>query len=393
MLTDTCTALTAVPATRRPPPAAALPRRLPAVPRLLSAGTLPRLPLIVLLLVALTSLPGCGSLYYLQAVHGEAQILVRRQPVAKVVADPRTPVLLRNTLTEVSAAREFASRQLGLPDNASYRSYADVGRPYVVWNVFAAPEFSLRPVQWCFPIVGCVAYRGYFSERRAHEFAAGLERRGLDVVVGGVPAYSTLGHLSDPILSTMLRYGDDELAAIIFHELSHQLIYVPGDSSFNEAFATTVEEEGLRRWLIERGRPEQIAAFRRQQVHEIAFLNVLRAGQARLRVLYATSMPAADMRARKHEIMQGIADDMRAAEHREGAASGYGSWMARGFNNAELSSVATYYDCVPGFQRLLAAQDGDLRKFYAAVRQLAGRPARGRDAAVCGQAPAPAPAQ
>ena len=352
-----------------------------------------RLPLTALVLLLPTLLPGCGTLYYLQAAHGEAQILVRRHPIAKVVANPRTPAPLRSTLAEVSAARDFASRELGLPDNASYRSYADVGRPYVVWNVFAAPEFSLRPVRWCFPVAGCVAYRGYFSERSARRFAAGLERRGLDVVVGGVPAYSTLGHFADPILNTMLRYGNDELAAIIFHELAHQLLYVPGDSSFNEAFATTVEEEGLERWLTARGRPQQIAAFRRQQAQEIVFLDVLRAGQARLRALYATRMPVAQMRARKHALMLGIAADMRAAERREGVSSGYGAWMARGFNNAELSSVATYYDCVPGFQRLLAAQGGDLPRFYAAVRQLARRPARERDAQLCRQAAPTAQAQ
>src|SRR5207253_6303601 len=160
---------------------------------------------------------------------------------------PAHAAALRTHLEEVHAAREFASGELGLPDSSSYRSYADIGRPYVVWNVVAAPEFSVSPKRWCFPIAGCVAYRGYFRERRAREFAAALAVRGYDVSVDGVPAYSTLGRFADPVLSSMLRYGDDELAATIFHELAHQLLYVRDDSQFNEAFASTVEDEGLER--------------------------------------------------------------------------------------------------------------------------------------------------
>src|SRR5438876_7211762 len=203
----------------------------------------------LLLGAACVLLSGCATPYLLQAASGEWQLLHRRVPIDSLLADPRTPPALRGHLEEVRAAREFASRELHLPDNASYRSYADIGRPYVVWNVVAAPEFSAEPKRWCFPVAGCVAYRGYFHERRAREFAAALAVRGFDVAVDGVPAYSTLGRFADPVLSSMLRYGDDELAATIFHELAHQLLYVRDDSQFNEAFASTVEDEGLERWL------------------------------------------------------------------------------------------------------------------------------------------------
>src|ERR1700733_12376843 len=171
------------------------------------------------------------------------------------------------TLYVMQAAREFRSQQLGLPDNKSYRSYADIGRQFVVWNVVATPEFSVTPKRWCFPIAGCVAYRGYFSERRAHEFAAQLSVQGFDVVVEGVPAYSTLGKFADPVLSSMLPYGDDDVAATIFHELAHQLLYVEDDSEFNEAFATTVEDAGLERWLIHQGEAARIQAFREEQAN------------------------------------------------------------------------------------------------------------------------------
>ncbi len=184
---------------------------------------------------------GC---YLLESARGQLSLMSRREPIARVIERPATPPALRAQLEEVTAIRDFASRELGLPDNGSYRSYADVGRPYVVWNVVAAPEFSVDARQWCFPIVGCVAYRGYFIERRARSFAAALRRQGFDVSVGGVAAYSTLGHFDDPILNTMVGWDDVELAAIVFHELTHQLLYVSGDASFNEALATTVEEEG-----------------------------------------------------------------------------------------------------------------------------------------------------
>jgi predicted aminopeptidase len=338
---------------------------------------------IVLLLAGVGLLSGCGSLYLLQAVRGQAQILADRRPINQVVADPKTPQTVRDTLTEVSAARDFASHTLDLPDNRSYRVYADIGRPYVVWNVVAAPEFSVKPKVWCFPVAGCVAYRGYFHQKSAQAYAAKLAAAGYDTVVGGVPAYSTLGHFDDPILNTMLPYGRDQLAAIIFHELAHQLIYVAGDSAFNEAFASTVEEIGLARWLTAKGRPADIERFARSQARAQTYANLL--GQARrdLARLYASKMPHDAMRVAKQARMAALAADIRATEKRLGAASGYGGWLVKGINNAELASVATYDDCAPGFQRMLAQQDGDLPRFYAAVRALARQPKAQRDAQVC----------
>jgi len=192
-----------------------------------------------------------GGCYILESAQGQLELMSKREPIARVIDRPATPPAVRSQLKAVSAIREFASRELRLPDNGSYRSYADVGRPYVVWNVVAAPEFSVDAKQWCFPVVGCVAYRGYFVERRARSFAAKLRRQGFEVSVGGVAAYSTLGHFNDPILNTMMGWNDVELAAIIFHELTHQMIYVANDAEFNEALATTMEEEygvGCMRW-------------------------------------------------------------------------------------------------------------------------------------------------
>ncbi|HNS26702.1 MAG TPA: aminopeptidase, partial [Steroidobacteraceae bacterium] len=216
-------------------------------------------------LLLLLPLSGCGSLYLAQAAAGQWGVMAAREPIETVVADPATPQELRARLEQVMAAREFASRELALPDNASYRQYAALDRPYVVWNVVAVPEFAIEPKEWCFPIAGCIAYRGYFSEQRARNYALTLESRGYDVVVGGVAAYSTLGRFADPVLSTMMGYGDAQLVGVIFHELAHQVVYVAGDSAFNEAFAVAVEQEGLARWLAWRGELGQLDAWRRSR--------------------------------------------------------------------------------------------------------------------------------
>jgi predicted aminopeptidase len=333
--------------------------------------------------IAIALLPACGTLYIAQAARGEWQVLHERRPIASVMADARTSPVLRERLGAVSEARNFASAELGLPDNKSYRSYADLKRPFVVWNVVAAPEFSIEPERWCFPIAGCVAYRGYFSQHKADAFAEQLAKKSFDVVVQGVPAYSTLGRFSDPVLNTMLTYGDDELAAIVFHELAHQLIYVAGDSEFNEAFAVTVEETGLARWLVFLGRKEQLEHYQKERVRDLEFNMLFAQRRAELARLFASKLPPALMRERKRIQFVQLANDMRDLERRQGVRSGYEDWIASGLNNAHLASVATYFDCVPGFERLLAREEGELPRFYAVVRALARVPKRQRHRELC----------
>ncbi len=334
---------------------------------------------------------GLSGCYVIQAAHGEMQVLDRRRPLRQVIADPRTPQGLRGTLEEVLAARNFASGVLDLPDNKSYRTYADIGRAYVVWNVVATPEFSVRPLHWCFPVAGCVSYRGYFKESRARRFAARLRGRGYDVLVDGVPAYSTLGRFADPVLSSMLPYGNAELAAIIFHELAHQVVYVRDDSSFNEAFATTVEREGLKRWLLHEGRTAELERMEAASARELEYLALFRSCRTDLAVLYASDVPPAEMRARKRERLERLGRDILALEAREHVHSLYDEWIEQGLNNADLASLATYYDCVPGFERVLAEEHGSLPLFYAAVRRLAREPRHTRDASLCTTPTAPLP--
>jgi predicted aminopeptidase len=328
-----------------------------------------------------------GGCYLWQSAEGQLQLMSKRKPISSVIAAQSTPPALRTQLEAVASIREFATKQLGLPDNGSYRSYADVGRPYVVWNVVAAPEFSVEPKEFCYPIVGCVAYRGYFVEARARKFAAEQRRQGLDVAVAGTAAYSTLGHFDDPILNTMVGWDDVELASIVFHELTHQLLYVANDASFNEALATTVEEEGVRRWLESQGRDKDLAQHRLEQQRYLKVVELLGATRSKLRVIYASGHGVEDMRSEKRQAFADLRTAFAALREGWGGHAPYESWFDQEINNAHLASVATYFVCVPGFERELAAVGGDLPAFYRRARQLAKMPQKARDELICGEHP------
>ena len=336
--------------------------------------------LCVLVLIG-ASLNGC---YLLESAQGQLALMSKRRPIARVVADPGTPADVRKQLEAVAQIREFATHNLHLPDNGSYRTYADVGRPYVVWNVVAAPEFSVDPKEWCYPIVGCVAYRGYFAERRARAFGAALKSKGFDVSVGGVAAYSTLGHFDDPILNTMIGWNDVELASIIFHELTHQMIYIANDADFNEALATTVEDEGVRRWLESLGRSGELERYELEERRSLEVVALLTRTRDELRTRYGSGVDAARMRERKAAAFAALHESYARLVQDWGPHPPFESWFEGEINNAHLASIATYYDCVPGFRRELAAVGGDLDAFYRRVRELAKLDQEKRDALVCG---------
>ena len=332
------------------------------------------------MVAACSSASGC---YLLQAAGGQLQLTSRRQPIAKVLADVKTPEKLRTRLEYVSAARTFASQELGLPDNDSYRSYADVGRPYVVWNVFATDEFSVQPRRWCFPIAGCVVYRGYFAEANAEGYARRLRLHGMDTAVGGVSAYSTLGHFKDPVLNTMLGWSDVQLASTLFHELAHQVVYVPGDSEFNEAFATVVEEAGLQRWLAARGRLADLVGWHEQRDRNAQFIALLLQTRERLEALYVSNVPDSEKRDRKQYEFGVLKLQYAALKKQWNGYGGYDWWFSRTLNNAHLVSAATYYGCVPGLKRVLQSVDGNLPQFYEEARRLAKQTREERAAVVC----------
>jgi len=328
-------------------------------------------------------LPGCEmAAYYLQAIGGHLDIMTRAQPLVRVLADPETPEVLKAKLATAARIREFASRELKLPDNGSYRSYAELGRPFAVWNVVAAPEFSLLPVQSCFPVAGCVSYRGFYAREDALRHAARLRAAGNDAFVGGVPAYSTLGWFDDPLLSTFIRYPDAELARLVFHELSHQLIYLKGDSTFNESFAVAVEREGVRRWLKDAGRTAELQAFAEADQRRRDFAQLMAAARERLARLYREPLAPRAMRARKAEAFAAFKADYAALKSGPWKGfAGYDRFLAEAEpNNALLASFATYTQLVEGFERLLAAEGGDLERFYSRVRELAALDKPARDA-------------
>jgi len=333
---------------------------------------------VLLSLLLCGAVSGCGISYLAQATQGQLRLMRARRPINQVLADPTSSAQLKARLELVLDARAFAVTSLGLPDNRSYRSYSDLKRPYAVWNVVAAPEFSITPLRWCFPFAGCLSYRGYFKESSARAFAAQLAARGDDTLVAGVAAYSTLGHFADPVLNTMMRYGDLELVSMLFHELAHQLIYVKGDSEFNESFAVTVEEEGLRRWLEARGRSVELEDFLARRAAEQEIIGALAAGRGELDTLYHEPLSPEVMRARKRELLAAIGENVRRLEQQHQLHSGYDAWLDAGLNNAHLAAIATYSDCVPGFQRLLEQRGGDLQSFYGAVRKLKADPAARR---------------
>jgi predicted aminopeptidase len=337
-----------------------------------------------LLTIAAAVLPLTGC-YLMQAAGGQMAIASKREPIATVLADSGTTPELRARLEYVTAARDFASRELGLPDNDSYRSYADLGRPFVVWNVFATPEFSVEPRRWCFPIAGCVVYRGYFKEAAAQSYARKLRRRGDDVAVGGVAAYSTLGHFKDPVLSTMLGWSDAQLAATLFHELAHQVVYVPGDSEFNESFATVVEEAGLERWHGALRSRQDLAVWQEQRERQSQFIALLLKARDKLRTLYQSALPDEEKRDRKEYEFGELKLEYAQLRQREWHGyGGYDRWFDRTLTNAHLVSAATYYGCVPGLRRVLSEAGGDLPRFYEAVKGLARMDEGARALAVCG---------
>ena len=318
--------------------------------------------------------------YYSQAVGGQMELWNSTQPIDELLEDENTDPALRERLELVADIRSFAVEELSLPDNGSYRRYADLERPYVIWNVFAAPALSLESVTWCFPIAGCVGYRGYFSEEGAQRFADGLRQQGFDVYVGGVPAYSTLGWFDDAVLNTFIHYSDADLAKLIFHELAHQVAYAPGDTTFNESFATAVELEGVKRWMVATGRDAQTDAVEVALARHEDFLDLVGRTRERLEDIYQSDEPDEIKFSKKVDTYSHLRDAYLELKQKWGGYSGYDRWFQDPLNNAKLGSVAAYNQLVPGFQQLLEANGGDMSAFYQAVSELTELPADERRA-------------
>ena len=314
---------------------------------------------------------GCAQLaYYSQAAQGQMAVLAQAKPIERVLVQANTDDNLKARLKLVQEIRRFAVTELGLPDNGSYKKYADLKRPYVLWNVVVTPELSLTPEQWCFLVVGCVSYRGYYNKELAYQFAETMQHKGLDVLVAGVPAYSTLGWFDDPVLSTFIHYSEAELARLIFHELAHQVIYIPGDTQFNESFATAVEEIGVTRWLNRIHNADQLKNFQLSQKRRLEFIALLSQYRLKLAENYASKESSSAKRLKKSEIFLSLKAAYSVVKHEQwNDDASYDTWFNQPLSNAHLALASTYFDLVPAFHQLWSKHQ-DFSRFYQAVRQL-----------------------
>ena len=332
-------------------------------------GIGPRLARLTVLCGILLSLSAC---YYMQAARGQLEVLRKRDPIGEVIAADETPADLAARLSLIEQARRFSVEELGLPDNDSYRSFADLERDYVLWNVVAAPELSLDAKQWCYPIVGCVSYRGYFSEDKARRLGADLGAEGYDVLVGGVAAYSTLGRFDDPILNTMMHWDDVDLVAVMFHELAHQVLYIKDDTGFNESFATAVEEFGIERWLQKRGEAVELGEYYARRNLQRELMELVAVARDDLNTIYDSSEPDEAIRRQKRQRLEQLsAAALKTYAVAERPAP---AWWRDDLNNARLASMTLYQGLLPAFRALLAQCDGDLGCFYTeaeAISELA----------------------
>jgi predicted aminopeptidase len=335
---------------------------------------------------------GCSHIgYYWQATQGQLALQRAARPIEQVLADPAAEARVKTKLEAAQRIRAFAVSELGLPDNKSYTAYADLKRSAVLWNVVAAPELSLQPKQWCFPVAGCVSYKGWFSKVAADEEAAALRAQGYDVHVGEVPAYSTLGWFDDPLLNTFINYPEGEIARLVFHELAHQLLYVKGDSAFNESFATAVEEFGVELWLKAHGSEELRRQYEVFGQRKQGFRALLARFRGLLEQAYQSGADE-EKRARKVALFRQLRDeyDIMKRDQWNGFA-GYDRWFAQPLSNAHLAAVGTYTQWLPAFRALLMREGNDIRKFYAAAQTLADLPAAQRETLLIALAPQAAP--
>ena len=317
-------------------------------------------------------LTACESTaYYAQAVGGHAGIMIKRQPIERILdSDDATPEL-KAQLTKILELRVFAGSSLYLPWEDQYDTYVQLDSDYAVWNIFAAPELSLEPRTWCYPVVGCAGYRGYYDRVDANAYGEQLRGDGYDVYIGGVAAYSTLGWFNDPVLSTFIKLPESALASLLFHEMAHQLLFVEGDTMFNESFATVVAREGVRRWLSDRNDNEAWQRFLEDQQQMQQFLDLVSTHRDSLEKIYASEVANEEKHISKAEIIANLKDSHEALKQDWGGTSPYDAWFAQDINNAQLNAVAAYFDLAPAFESLLQQQGGDLQAFYTESRRLA----------------------
>lgn len=317
---------------------------------------------LAILVFLLPLLASCSTLsYYSQSVVGHSRLMLARKPVDSVIQQVGQPLKAQLLLSK--ELRAFSVSELELPSSKSYTSYVDLKRDYPVWTVVAAPEFSLNAKQWCYPVIGCASYRGYFKESSAHAYASKLKAKGLEIAVGGAPAYSTLGWFADPLLPSMMRHGDTAFAETLFHEIAHQQLYVNGDSDFNEAFASVVGEIGVIRWL--KHRPQDLADYKHSLKVQEQFYTLVLNSKQELNAIYESAIAPSEMRLAKERVLSDMQNRYEELKTNEwNGQAWYQSWFDGAANNAKFAGLSTYRDRVPELRALLTLCDESLPKFY-----------------------------
>lgn len=323
---------------------------------------------LVVTIIILFVLSGCASLnYYSQSIQGQFEVIKKRQNINAILQENAISDVLRNKLNTALVLRNFSVQHLGLPQNNSYLSYANLERDYVIWNIFANAEFSLKPLNWCYLIVGCLSYRGYFSKSDAQQHAIELEQQGYDVYLGGVSAYSTLGWFDDPVLNTMLRWSDVRLATVMFHELAHQQLYIKNDTEFNESYADAVAHIGVTKWL--ESNPRLLKEYEQSQQHERQFVNLIMHYKSKLNEVYQSKKSDDEKRNLKQELLKKMNDDYLILS-KPWSKNIYKTWFSTDINNAKLAAIVTYRKYVPDFLDIYQKLQHDLTKFYSFNKSL-----------------------
>ena len=317
------------------------------------------------------SLTACAQLdYYSQSIAGQWEIISHSKPIEEILLDENVPDSVKEKLSSINKIRNFAIEDLKLPGKNSYLSYADINRKYVVWNIIATPKLSLKPVKWCYPVAGCLDYRGYFEKQDALNQAKLLREEGYDVFIGGVSAYSTLGWFDDPVLNTMLKKDSNNLIKIIFHELAHQKIYIRNDTEFNEAFAETVAIIGTRKWLSTYRSKSELEEFNRKQKVEDRFVSIVLKARNELEKIYNSGLPDQLKLQIKNRILANMREEYKSTWTYHDNESNYDEWFENEINNAKITAVVTYRNLIPGFVQLLEYSENNLDSFYRLVKAM-----------------------
>ncbi len=326
----------------------------------------------IVLLILFLQLTACADLsYYLQSVKGQLSIMQKSQDIDDVLADQTIDPILRQQLELIENIRHFAFDELKLPESGSYTQYADLDRRYVLKNLFASDEFSISLLRWCYPIVGCTGYRGYFDEKMLAEFRATLELQGKDIYIANVPAYSTLGWFDDPVLNTFIYWPELRIAGLIFHELAHQRLYIDDDTQFNESFAVAVQQAGVEKWLFQNEQFEKLKRYKQHLANRQLIVNLIDQTRSELKQLYQMDLSDTDKRLVKKQLLARLKQKYRQLSSRFEVADGFKFWFKGEINNAKLASISTYHKKVKAFRNLLENRQGDYVQFFKQVKIIA----------------------